>query len=649
MLVVVVFGLVCSCTLLWAQADRYTFPIPTSRGVSGSFGELRGSTYHFGLDIRTFERSGLAVQAAADGYVSRVKVSYSGYGKAIYVQHTSDSNTTVYAHVDSFLAPIQRIIEQRQRNSGVFDQELFFKPTEYPVRAGQVIAWSGNTGASQGPHLHYEVRAANEWPLNPLAYHKLHLRDVLPPVLSRVAFEPLTADSRVEGVWEKRVIAPRRSESAYYHSGVVRISGPVGVEVSAFDRLSGARNQNGLYLIRWLLDDSVRFECRFDRHGWQHLRSMFNYIDARYALRSGIRFQKCYIDEGMDAPFYARQIDQGRLELTDTAQHRLRVELEDFHGNRATFTTRVQRSAPLASASSTGSSARGPATWEQRRGVVVLRGPLAEAAQAAVTVVFADSSRRVLSPAYRTATQVVTLFTLGAGPAPVRFESRSWLAPIELRGAAVVVPNQRKVIRVGAHATATLTEKTLFQAAIVETSERPGTSTRVLSPIYRVGDWTIPVYQAYRLDIDLDEPALAAGYRANQVLLAKVSGRGFDRVGSELRVGNRFSGTVSGFGDFCLVADVSPPQIQANNFRAGQYVNVPFLKFRLTDDIAGVHPFKISLTLDGAWQVPEYYDYQQSLFLRLPKSLARGRHVAKVSVADYAGNSRELSFTFFTR
>lgn len=636
------------CQAAFGQAegpDRYRFPIPTSRGISGSFGEMRGSSFHFGLDVRTFERTGLPVVAAADGYVSRVRVSYSGYGKAIYIQHTLDSNTTVYAHVDSVLAPIQAELERLQRQSGVFDQELFFKPGEHPVRAGDTIAWSGNTGASQGPHLHYEIRSYNEWPQNPLAYHRQHIRDGLAPVIVRIGLEPLTAESRVEGLWEKHVITPKRSEATTYHPGVVRIEGRVGLEFVGYDRLFGSRNWNGVYRVRWLLDDQPRFECRFDRHGWEHVRAVLHYHDAVYARRSGQRYQKAYRDQGMDAPLYPQLVDEGVLELTDTAVHRLRLEVEDFHGNRATFTTRVQRArvpppTPPAPAPTTRPS------WEQRRGVLLLRGPMSRE----LTLVWADSSRTRHPVAYRNGGGLsVVLVPLVPGRAPVRAECADWAAPLAFEPGVVAGPAEATRLALGSAGSLEVGARGVFYPTYIPYSTRPGTADRVLSDIVRVGDPSLPIYQAPKLNLNLREPARAAAYRPGQIVLAQVAGRGYARVGGEMRVGNSFGAAITSFGDYCLVADVQPPLAQLWNVKPGGWLNAPFVRVRLTDDLSGVHPFKIRVTLDGQWVVPEYYNYQEALFVRWRGRLAPGRHELVVSLTDYAGNAREQRFTFYSR
>ena len=137
--------------------DYFESPLEIPLILSGTFGELRSNHFHSGMDIKTHQQTGLNVLASASGYVSRIKVSHFGYGKALYVQHPN-GYTSVYAHLKEFAPEIEAYIKERQYAKESYEIEVFPEADELPVKQGEVIAYSGNSGGSGGPHLHFEIR-----------------------------------------------------------------------------------------------------------------------------------------------------------------------------------------------------------------------------------------------------------------------------------------------------------------------------------------------------------------------------------------------------------------------------------------------------------------------------------------------------------
>jgi murein DD-endopeptidase MepM/ murein hydrolase activator NlpD len=179
--------------------NYFRSPIDTAILLAGNFGELRPNHFHAGIDIKTNNREGMPVHAAAEGFVSRIKISSFGYGKVIYVTHPNGF-VTVYGHLRSFNDTIGTYIKRQQYAQKTFEIEVFPKSTEFPVKKGEVIAFSGNTGNSGGPHIHFEIRdEKSEKAINPLLFG-LPVTDNKKPQVTRVKIYPGDADGLINGV-----------------------------------------------------------------------------------------------------------------------------------------------------------------------------------------------------------------------------------------------------------------------------------------------------------------------------------------------------------------------------------------------------------------------------------------------------------------
>ena len=150
--------------------DYFQSPVDFKMYLAANFGEIRSDHFHSGIDIKTLSRSGEIIRSAADGYVSRIVVSPVGFGKALYINHPN-GYTTVYGHLSKFTPEIESWVKTRQYSSRSFDQNLFPEESRFPVSKGDLIGYSGNTGSSTGPHLHFEVRdSRNQHPNDPLLF-----------------------------------------------------------------------------------------------------------------------------------------------------------------------------------------------------------------------------------------------------------------------------------------------------------------------------------------------------------------------------------------------------------------------------------------------------------------------------------------------
>lgn len=187
-----IFAFSCLLSGQMKTKSAYISPIKTALSFSGGFGELRKNHFHTGLDFRTAGQTGLPVYAVNDGSVSRLAVSPSGYGHALYLLHP-DGHTTVYGHLSHFDSKLENYVEEQQYRLKQFAVDLAVPAGLFSFKKGEIIARSGNTGSSGGPHLHFEVReTVSEKPLNPLFYLRLFWIRVHPESMPSIFIHDLS-------------------------------------------------------------------------------------------------------------------------------------------------------------------------------------------------------------------------------------------------------------------------------------------------------------------------------------------------------------------------------------------------------------------------------------------------------------------------
>lgn len=299
--------------------------------LSGNFGELRSNHFHSGLDIKTQQREGIPVYATADGYVSRINVSHWGYGKAVYLQHPN-GYTTVYAHLQNYAGSLQTYVKNLQYRRETYEIEVFPKPDELPVKKGDLIGYSGNSGSSGGPHLHYEIRDHAQRPMNPMLFGT-QIPDSRSPVVQAVYAYPVGDDSQVNQSGNRTKLRLIRQQNGDYKAETITASGTIGIGITAHDLLDGASNPNGIYSIRTHLNNMEKFHVRFDKFSFAETRFLNLYIDYDYFRSSRSRIQKLYRDAGNPLSVIVDEKDDGLLSVEDGLHYMYSILITDFSGN----------------------------------------------------------------------------------------------------------------------------------------------------------------------------------------------------------------------------------------------------------------------------------------------------------------------------
>jgi murein DD-endopeptidase MepM/ murein hydrolase activator NlpD len=311
--------------------SEFRSPLDIPISLAANFGELRANHYHMGLDIRTQHRENLPVFAAADGVVYRVKIEPFGFGQAIYIRHPS-GYSSIYAHLNAFYPALAAYVKQKQYELQRWDISLDIPPGFFNVKKGELVAYSGNMGGSQGPHLHFEIRT---WPddsnLNPMLFG-LPVADNTPPV-----FRSLSVYDRSISFYEQTpVFIQVRGSSGRYNIVrpvlVVNTPNP-GFGISGFDTQTGSRNPNGIFQ-GIIYDNGVALSgFRMNQISYSETRGINAHIDYPTHERGGSYYQLLFRMPGYNHSIYKESRPAGYLNLTEGKLHEIRIELMDAYGN----------------------------------------------------------------------------------------------------------------------------------------------------------------------------------------------------------------------------------------------------------------------------------------------------------------------------
>lgn len=307
--------------------------------LSGNFGELRSNHFHSGLDFKTQGKTGFAIRCADDGYVARVLVSPWGYGRAIYVVHPATGLTTVYGHLESFADKIDHPVREEQYRREAFRVDLTFAPDEIPVKKGETIGLSGNSGSSGGPHLHMEVRdTRTEYALDPMPYFRRLITDNVAPEMRSLALYP------------RKGVVDGKQQSAYRLGKTIAQPftawGEVVPGIKAYDRMTGTTNIYGIRLLTLTVDGKEVYRRTIDHVDFNRTRAINTIIDYPDLVNSKSWMMTSAVPQSMPLSDIIKADNDGVITIDEERDYRCVWTMEDAHGNRskASFTIRGVRS-----------------------------------------------------------------------------------------------------------------------------------------------------------------------------------------------------------------------------------------------------------------------------------------------------------------
>jgi hypothetical protein len=318
--------------------DRSIFisPVKIPLSLSSNFGELRMDHFHSGLDVRTQGVAGKEVLAAASGYVYRISISPGGFGKALYLRHPS-GYSTVYGHLDRFTPEIEEYVISRQYEEKSYMVTLWPPKERFKFDQGDIIAYSGNSGSSSGPHLHYEIRKSDdEVPVNPLMF-EFGIKDDIKPVIEKLVIYPAGRKTLINNQNKQFKVNVYGGNGNYSISSKneISISGKAGFGFKAYDLLNDSYNKFAVYTIELKIDSLPVFTYKMDAFAFSESRYVNSHIDYETLQRENIYIERAFILPNDKLSAYGNAINNGIFNFADKRKHHVELIVSDIHGNKS--------------------------------------------------------------------------------------------------------------------------------------------------------------------------------------------------------------------------------------------------------------------------------------------------------------------------
>jgi len=325
--------------------DYFSSPLEIPTQLSGNFGELRPNHFHAGFDYKTQKKEGLNVRSAAEGYVSRIKISTFGYGKAIYISHPN-GYTTVYGHLSSLSPKIDSYLKAEQYKLKSYEVDLYLKPTDILISKSEIIALSGNTGGSDGPHLHFEFRdSKTEEIINPNLFgFDVDIKDTQKPAITNLYVYPIDEYSVVNKSKNPFMINLSLQKDGNYTSEKILAKGLIGFGINTYDLSDLSWDRNGVYKVETFLNGKTIYGYQFDSYAFDQMRYVNALIDYERYKKTGQRVQKLFMKTPFPLSIINKYDENGKIDVSQNTNLTYRIEVSDFNSNKTIITIPIDYS-----------------------------------------------------------------------------------------------------------------------------------------------------------------------------------------------------------------------------------------------------------------------------------------------------------------
>lgn len=567
----------------------FRMPVDTVVRLSGNFCEIRYDHFHYGWDIKTGGKEGLKIVAAGDGYVSRIKAGPNGYGKALYITHPN-GYVTVYAHLSAFNTAIGNYVTTEQYKKESYEIELFPPKDSLKVKKGELIALSGNTGFSEAPHLHFEIRdEKTEEIINPY-FFGLKIADNVKPFFKTLAIYPQSDGGIINGNNEPYYIDLIKKNGVYQYKlkDSVVVTGNIGFGIEVFDTENNNGGQNQIYSLELQIDGKKIYAYEMTRFAFDQTRYVNAHIDyyAQRVLKKTL--QKAFLLPGNKFPIYRDVMNNGIVNFTGDSTHTGKFIAKDYYGNTSEFVFVIKvkkKQKPIMLKSSTYPDE----SFEELKcdgGILISVIPNDEFA-------YSDSNY------YK-----------------IKIPANSFY---EMYKYAIC---------------------TYYDGSKITTHKDKINST--LSYSYKIHGKYIPIHNSYSLSLKTDS---LPDSLINKLLIVSIDDKGnFSSKGGQYDSG-WITTKVWSFGTFAVAIDTTAPVIKQPKLPKGNIITTQKkLEFKISDNLSGIKTYRVEL--DGKWLLFEYEPKAQSLFCLNNADLPKGKHTLKVTVTDNKGNTAVKWFTY---
>jgi hypothetical protein len=575
------------------------------------------------MDIKTSGRSGLPVYATRDGHVSRIKVTPGGYGHALYILH-KNGETSVYGHLLRFREDIGKYVRQEQYKKESFQVDLFPDKSTFQIKKGDLIGLSGNSGSSQGPHLHFEIRDENQRPQNPLKKNFSEIKDNIPPVVYEFALKTMDINSRINNEFGRIEYKVKKNGKDYFYDKPIEVNGKIGLQIKAYDKFNGALNRNGIPYITVEMDEEKIFSVQIDSFSFSDTRHVVNYYDFEARRHKNGIFQKMYLDDGNQLPLYPLVKDNGFIVINDEDIHNIKVYLKDVYGNQSVFSFTLKGSPPATQVSKITDRSPDKIITSLYEKYLKITAPISSGT-ANHCLLYSNRMMYEIIPSYQSEEHAVYIWDMNLGqPDSLNVCDISKDFNFEVMIPSTVDFNfYNKVFDI--HSFRRSLYDTLYLE--VEYSILPDKNTE----IFTIGNTTTPLANPIRITF---KPKLDYSSSEKYALYSTVDYNHFAFQGNNWE-DNKITISTKYLGSYTILEDTISPTIKPVQ------IDRKKVSFKINDDLSGIKEYNASL--NDRWILMHYDPKRRFIWTETLESNNPIAGAFKLTVEDNAGNINEYS------